>query len=663
MSLCINPICPKPDHPQNGNNRHCQSCGSDLLLQGRYRVMRLLSDNSGFGKIYTTEEQRTPKILKILKENLNNNAKAVELFQQEAKVLAQLQHPGIPKVDGYFQYQTTNGLILHCIVMEKIEGPNLEEWLKQQGNHPISEQQAIAWLKQLAEILYLVHNKQYFHRDIKPPNIMLRGNGQLVLIDFGTAREATYTYLAKMDAGYKITGIVSAGYTPPEQENFQAVPQSDFFALRRTFVHLLTGQHPWKFYDANNHVLRWRQAANISPSLADFIDNLMAQKPGDRPHNTQVLLQRIEELEQQLGRRELDISPFLAAVVLLTLGGGIGFWVSQLGGSSVSPRDDISPSPVVTSPPTSIRSGSSLENVSLFKTLTGHSDLVISVAISPDGQTLVSGSSDKTIKIWNLATGDLIRTLSGHSYSVWSVAISPNGKTLVSGSSDKTIKIWNLATGNLIRTLSGHSSLVSSVAISPDGQTLVSSSGDKTIKIWNLATGNLIRTLSGHSDLVISVAISPDGKTLVSSSVDKTIKIWNLATGDLTRTLSGHSNDVNSVAISPNGQTLVSGSYDRTIKIWNLATGNLIRTFSGHSYSVYSVAISRDGQTLVSGSSDKTIKIWNLATGNLIRTLSGHSDWVRSVAISRDGQTLVSGSRDKTIKIWRVSRSSSPPTR
>ncbi|OCR01371.1 hypothetical protein BCD67_23240 [Oscillatoriales cyanobacterium USR001] len=681
MSLCINPTCPKPDHSQNTNNRHCQSCGSDLLLQGRDRVMRLLSDDSGFGKIYTAEERGISKILKVLKERHNNTAKVVELFQQEAKVLEQFQHPGIPKVDGYFQYQTSNGLILHCFVMEKIEGPNLEEWLKQQGNHPISERQAIAWLKQIAEILHLVHGKQYFHRDIKPPNIMLRPNGQLVLIDFGTAREATYTYLAKVGVGKQITAVVSAGYTPPEQANSQAVPQSDFFALGRTFVYLLTGQHPLKFYDAHNDVLRWREAANISPSLADFIDNLMARRPGDRPHNTQVLLQRIEELAQKLAKRKTNLPLGVAAVVLLVLGGGIGFWVRPRDVSSPSPvvtsspssspRDVSLPSPVVTSSPSaspsvvrsvapisspsSIGSKSSLENVSLVKTLTGHSDLVRSVAISPDGQTLVSGSLDKTIKIWNLATGNLIRTLEGHSNSVFSVAISPDEQTLVSGSDDNTIKIWNLATGNLIRTLEGHSHWVWSVAISSDGQTLVSGSDDNTIKIWNLTTGNLIRTLEGHSNWVYSVAISPDGQTLVSGSGDNTIKIWTLATGNLIRTLEGHSNYVRSVAIGPDGQTLVSGSNDHTIKIWTLATGNLIRTLEGHSNSVLSVAISPDGQTLVSGSLDNTIKIWNLATGNLIRTLPGHSNSVYSVAISPDGQTLVSGSRDNTIKIWRVS--------
>ncbi|MBD2603463.1 serine/threonine protein kinase [Scytonema hofmannii FACHB-248] len=657
MSLCINPFCPQPDHSDNANNRFCQSCGSHLLLENRYRVMRLLSDNSGFGKIYEAYESSTPKILKVLKEHLNNHAKAVELFQQEAAVLAKLDHPGIPKVDGYFQYLTNHNLRLHCLVMEKIDGVNLEQWLQQHSNNPISEKQALAWLKQLAEILQIVHSKQWFHRDIKPANVMLRSNGQLVLIDFGTARDATYTYLAKLGVGHQITAVVSAGYTPAEQMNYQAVPQSDFFALGRTFVHLLTGEHPLKFYDAHNDVFHWRQAVTISPLLGNFIDQLMARKPGDRPLNTQVLLQRLGEIEQktfQHSKKKLPVA--VPVVALLLLGGGFGYLASKIGQSPLSPISTTSPTAKIPNP---------LTNLSLAQTLpsepytnTGHTDKICigdCIAISRDNSILVSGSYDKTIKIWNLPDGTLIRTLTDHSGGVSSVAISPDGQTLVSGSRDKTIKIWQIADGTLIRTLTGHSSSVFSVAMSKDGQTLVSSSADKTIKIWQIADGTLIRTLTGDSDYVNSVAISPDGQTLVSGSGDKTIKIWQIADGILIRTLTGHSRSVSSVAISPDGRTLVSGSNDKTIKIWNLPDGTLIRTLTDHSGGVSSVAISPDGQTLVSGSGDKTIKIWNLADGTLIRTLTGHSSSVYSVAISPDGRTLVSGSADKTIKIWRAS--------
>lgn len=290
--------------------------------------MRLLSDKSGFGKIYEASEGRTPKILKVLKENLNSDAKAVELFKQEAEVLGQLPHPGIPDVDGYFPYQSRTGIPLHCIVMEKIEGSNLEEWMEARGNQPISEQQAIAWLKQLAVLLKLVHDKQYLHRDIKPSNVMLRTppqspssqggvvGGQLVLIDFGTAREVTRTYLAKIGSGQGITAIVSSGYTAPEQANGEARAQSDFYSLGRTFVFLLTGRYPNTMYDARTDELNWRShTSGISLGLLNLIDWLMASNPYQRPADAQQILQRLEELERQPGISSAETVNVVGALI------------------------------------------------------------------------------------------------------------------------------------------------------------------------------------------------------------------------------------------------------------------------------------------------------------------------------------------------------------
>ncbi|NES87140.1 MAG: protein kinase, partial [Moorea sp. SIO2B7] len=152
--MCINPNCSQPDHPDNANKILCQSCGCELILHGRYHVIRLLSDDSGFSNVYEAYAEKTPKILKILKQERNEEPKEVELFEQERYVLEKLNHPGIPKVDDYFQFMTENGQLLHCLVMEKIEGFNLVQWLKHQGNQPISQKQALVWLKQLAEILH-----------------------------------------------------------------------------------------------------------------------------------------------------------------------------------------------------------------------------------------------------------------------------------------------------------------------------------------------------------------------------------------------------------------------------------------------------------------------------------------------------------------------------
>ncbi|CAI7635358.1 unnamed protein product [Penicillium manginii] len=289
-----------------------------------------------------------------------------------------------------------------------------------------------------------------------------------------------------------------------------------------------------------------------------------------------------------------------------------------------------------------------------LQTLEGHSDVIHSVAFSPDGQLLASGSSDKTVCIWHALTGALRQTLEGHSDAVQSVAFSPDGQLLVSGSGDKTIRIWELATGALQQTLEGHSSEIWSVVFSHNGQLLGSGSFDKTVRLWDTATGELKRTLEGHSNWVLSIAFSHDSQILASGSRDGTLHLWNTTTGALLQTLEGHSSDVWSVAFSHNGQLLASGSFDKTVRLWDTATGALLRSLEGHAHVVQSVAFSPDGQLLVSGSADKTVRVWGTVTGALQQTLVGHFDWVQSVAFSPNKLILASGSFDKTIRLWDI---------
>ncbi|WP_437747128.1 AAA family ATPase [Sorangium sp. So ce1504] len=286
------------------------------------------------------------------------------------------------------------------------------------------------------------------------------------------------------------------------------------------------------------------------------------------------------------------------------------------------------------------------------RTLHGHAWGVNGCAISPDGQRIVSASHDKTLKVWDLATGKLLSSLEGHSDGVMACAISPDGPRIVSASADRTLKVWDLATGKLLSSLECHSSGVNACAISPDGQRIVSASADRTLKVRDLATGVLFSILKGHAWGVNGCAISPDGQRIVSASADTTLKVWDLATGKLLSTLEGHSSEVNACAISPDGQRIVSASDDRTLKIWDLETGNLISTLEGHSSGVNACAISPDGQRIVSASIDNTLKIWDLATGKLLSSLEGHYSGVNACAISPDGQRIVSASHDRTLKVW-----------
>jgi WD40 repeat protein/subtilase family serine protease len=293
----------------------------------------------------------------------------------------------------------------------------------------------------------------------------------------------------------------------------------------------------------------------------------------------------------------------------------------------------------------------------------GHTQSVRSVAFSPDGSLIASGSWDRTIKLWRVSDGALVRTLTGHTDWVYSVAFSPDGSLIASasGSGDRTIRLWRVSDGALVRTLRGHRDGVSSVAFSPDGS-LLASCGDYTIRLWRVSDGALVATLTGHTDWVSSVAFSPDGSLIASGSGDRTIRLWRVSDGALVATLTGHTDWVSSVAFSPDGSLIASGSNDRTIRLWRVSDGALVRTLTGHTYWVSSVAFSPDGRLIASGSRDRTIRLWRVSDGALVRTLTGHTEWVRSVAFSPDGSLIASGSGDVasgsgdyTVRLWRVS--------
>ncbi|MCW5316826.1 protein kinase [Nostoc sp. KVJ3] len=648
------------------------------LLRNRFRVIRVLSDEGGFGRTYLSEDvdklnercvikQLAPKF-----QGTWSQKKAMELFAEEAQRLQDLgEHPQIPTLIAYFEQ---DGCLY--LVQQFINGDNLLKELQQRKGYNARDIQSI--LLDLLPILKFIHDRKVIHRDIKPENIIRhKSDGRLSLIDFGSSKQ--FTVKVQQKSG---TSIGSHGYSPLEQiRDGKAFPASDLFGVGATCFHLLTGNSPFQLWMESGYawVNNWREylRSPLNPELDFVIDKLLKKDIQERYQSADEVLRDLTPKQllalPPAGKSSGKIPPtkapylpksypllrilILASAFILLFGFQESWYkhfrriqtgiVSRLTQHNNSGKNEalLGQSLKIT-----------LGKVSLVNTLQGNENSVLSVAISPDGQTIASSGGNRTIKLWNLATGQQISSLNTYSQQVNAVVISPDGKTLVSGSDDSTIKIWNLATGKQIRTLEGHSDAVHALAISADSETLVSGSDDNTIKIWDLATGEQIRTLVGHTFWVRSVAISPDGVILASGSFDKTIKIWNLTKGYSIRTLERNSQTVTAVAISPDGKILASASRDRTIKLWDLVTGKEIRTLAGHTNTVTTIAFSADGKIIASGSRDRTIKLWNLATGEEIVTLAGHTNTVTSVAFTPNSKTLVSGSEDNTIKIWQLSQ-------
>lgn len=284
-----------------------------------------------------------------------------------------------------------------------------------------------------------------------------------------------------------------------------------------------------------------------------------------------------------------------------------------------------------------------------------HSHRILSVAISPDGQYLATGSDDSTVKVWSLHSGELLRTISGHSTAVLLVAFSPASKTLLTRSRGGSVKLWNLQNGELLKRLADvhrHES----VAVSSDWQILAIGTTKGTVKLQHLNSGQLLQVLEGYQgDDISAIALSPNGKILVGSGLNAasgfcraTVTMWELPSGEVRRTFGSE----NYVAISPDSQILVSHG-GKSIQLWNLQTGELLHSLQTEIRIVSAAAISPDGKYFAVGCFDGTLRLWNFG-GELLHSLEGHSSPVSAVAIGLLGETLVSGGENGTVKLWQL---------
>jgi WD40 repeat protein/serine/threonine protein kinase len=666
------------------------------MVLGPYELQEVLGQGAQ-GVVFKARHRLMdrPVALKIIRNKSLADRQVIARFLREMKTAARLKHGNAVLVHDAGEHGDTLYL-----AMEYVDGTDLSNLVKQRGPLPVDE--ACAYVCQAAQGLQHAHELHLVHRDVKPSNLLLDHEQSVVrILDLGLAR------LHQIGRETCVSDILTSegellgtpDYMAPEQSinSHRADIRSDIYGLGCTLYYLLTGQPPFPggsfmqkliahTRDAPRPLSSFR--ADLPGGLERVLDRMLSKDPADRYQTPAEVAQvlapfaapAMTEISPQPDGAAADLasvaiapaplpidvdarlpaSPprryrrFVPIALTLLLVGVLLLGVSAHRGLTGRNEPIIEPTATgvaVNVPPgvdhatdISARTGATTGEIRRFE---GHTGAVRSVAFSPDGQRVLSGSGwpdgDWTIRLWEVATGRELLRFAGHTAQVMNVVFSRDGRRALSGGNDRRVRLWDVESGQELRRFEGHSSGVDCVALSRDGLRALSGSDDRTIRLWDVESGRELRRFEGHTERVFSVAFSPDGRLALSGGADRTMRLWEAASGEELRRFGEFNGQVNSVAFSPDGRRALSGHGDRTLRLWEVESGQELRRFDGHAAGVTSVAFSSDGLRALSGSSDRTVRLWDVESGTELIRLKGHVDYVWAVAISPDGRHAVSG--------------------
>jgi serine/threonine protein kinase len=587
-------------------------------LVGRYRLDKLVAEG-GFAYVWLgfDEELQRPVALKMPKPN---RAFSTESFIAEARRVAKLKHPGIVQV-----HDTGRDGDSCFIVSEFVEGGSLADQLNR--NCP-TQVQAIRWVIQIAEALEYAHVHGVVHRDIKPANILIDHHNRALLADFGVSASnlGTLSYVSPEQLEGKPTdprsdvyslGVVlhevltgTIPYSSREPNNLrkeivsgvQSVSASELSEELKRICSKALRRDPNDRYQSPAHV-----GADLGKCL-ERKDSLF----GSGFALLSILAIATTAFVFFRSDAHKDVVTTKDAVAEVQ-------GATQITSFAVTPDGDLLT--------TEIENGVRRWDTTIWKSkqeFKGLIDWARCVDVSKDGKWIVACSGGHMVDgiftpgdhneavIWDGHTGDEIQRIDVSDLPVSTVAISPDGTEVLTGSDDKLVKLWDRTTGQEKLRMRGHALMVRSVKFIPNTRQAVSCSSDKTIRLWDLDSGEELGGFEGHTEGVESIDCSSDGKLLVSGAKDNTVRIWDIQSRLELKKLDGHGNHVVSVRFSSDGRLISSGSLDRTARLWDVEIGKELRVFMGHPKPVTAVTLLRNGKQLITGCGDGKIRVWNL---------------------------------------------------
>jgi Tfp pilus assembly protein PilF len=607
-----------------------------------YRIVGTLG-RGGLGTTFDAVRESTGERVALKRLAVVNvdEWKRIELFEREARVLERLQHPGIPRYLEHFTVEGGDGPALY-IAEELVVGRSLAEVVRT-GTAPLDEMAIRRLAEELLRVLdYLGRlTPPVIHRDIKPENVLQRSDGSIALVDFGAARAD----VARPGGGSTTVGTY--GYMAPEQLHGDASPATDIYGLACTLLFLLTGRSPTDLPRKKLQIdVLAAASGRVTPPFARWLEKALQPAPEDRFLSAHAALGALRglpggggprvDLGDGSGKRARPLTWVLLALLLMST--GFGAWVFVKRGALEYVNYGVragggEPGPLPArwphwTPP-----------VTFVRWWGAHMSAVFSVAVSPLGNRIASGSNDGTVKIWDVATGDPVRALPGHTGRVGGVTWSPDGSLVASGG-DASVLVQDVKTGATRLTLATGAQ-ATSVDISPDGKRIAAGSVDGAVHIWSLDGGTLLTTLAGGGR-VLSVRFSPDNR-LIAAAAGSNVLIWDTQTGAAKQTLTGHHGDVDAVAWAPDGRILASAGDDHTVRVWIAAEGHAISTLSEASDEVWSLAFDPRGKYLATVGKEGILRVYDAMTQALVAYRELEKKGILSVAWGPDGTTVATG--------------------
>jgi WD40 repeat protein len=645
----------------------------------------------GMGIVYKAQ-QANPKRLVALKMILSGqlaSSAEVQRFHTEAEAAARLDHPNIVPI-----YEVGEHEGQPYFSMKLIEGGSLADTvLRPLAASSDRARNGVRVLAQVARAVHHAHQRGILHRDLKPGNILLDGQGQPHVTDFGLAKRV------EASVPHTRTGAIigTPNYMAPEQARSEKVLTTavDVYGLGSILYELLTGRPPFRAETPLDTILQVLEREPVPPrrvnsrvdrDLQTICLKCLEKEPQRRYGSAEALA---EDLERWLEGEPIRARPapggerllkwvkrrpaaaallVVSSVAALALAGAlVGVWYSgrlqdaleetrvQRGEADEQRQEAERQKARAEGQEDLVKRLLYLSNMNLAERAWQAADLELLDRVLKETQP-EPGQKDLRGFEWHhlrrLRHHSALRTLPHGNY-VMSLDWSPDGSRLATATNDGTVRVWDAEAGKEVLTRR-EASGVWSVRWSPDGKRLVVCAGDKSVKVWDAGSGHEIQTFRGHAEEKARVlSLSPDGKRLATAGMDMAVMIWDAQTGRSTLTLKGHTSGVTSVDWSPDGKALASAGHDRAVKIWDAETGRELRTLNGGT-NVQAVSWSPDGKRLAS-SWDRTIRVWDAGTGAETLTLKGHRQTVFGLAWSPNGKRLASVDGDGPLRIWDAS--------